>query len=125
MQQNAVKEDILLIKTKSFALDIIGFTESLPRSNASNVLGKQLLRSGTSVFANYRAVKKARSKADFIAKLGIVEEEADESACWLELLVDSRIVDKEKTRNLYSEAKQILAMTIASLKTAKKDRKKR
>jgi four helix bundle protein len=87
MNQNYLKE-----KTKSFALEIIKLIESLPRGRTADVIGKQLLDAGTSVGANYRAACRARSPADFISKMGIVEEEADETIYWMELLIESGLV---------------------------------
>lgn len=115
----------LKLRTKQFALDIIRFAESLPHDDTSRVLKRQLLRSGTSVGANYRAAARARSKADFINKMGIVEEEADESAFWLELLGDTRKADERAASRLYREANELVAIVVASINTARKsgDRK--
>lgn len=90
-----MKHDNLKGRTKQFALRIIRLVESLPKGRTSDVIGRQLLRSGTSVAANYRAACRARSTADFVAKMGIVEEETDESIFWMELLVDAKIMEKE------------------------------
>ena len=87
---------------------------------STDVIGRQLLRSATSVGANYRAACRGRSPAEFCAKLGIVEEEADESIYWLELLADGKIVKRELLTALLDEANQITAMVVASLQTAKK-----
>ena len=110
-------------RTKSFALAIINFVESLPKRRTAEILGRQLLRSGTSVGANYRSACRARSAADFIAKMTIVEEEIDESVYWLELLVESKTIDIEKAQALIKEANELLAITVASIKTARKNRK--
>src|SRR5246127_4264368 len=91
-------------RTKAFALRIIRLYRSLPFRTDSQVLGKQLLRCGTSVAANYRAVCRARSKAEFIARMGIVAEEADEAVLWLELLIESGILKSELTEGLLNEA---------------------
>ena len=88
--------DDLKQRTKSFALRIIRLIESLPPGKTTDVIGKQLLRSGTSVGANYRAACRARSQADFISKMGIVLEEADESAYWMELLIESGAIAETK-----------------------------
>jgi four helix bundle protein len=80
------------VRTRSFALRVLKLTESLPNSRTADVLGKQLLRCGTSVGANYRAACRAKSKADFVAKLSIVEEETDEAIHWIELLIDSGLI---------------------------------
>src|SRR5437764_7438785 len=85
-------EEDLKQRTKSYALRVIRLVESLPTSRTADVIGKQLLRAGTAVGANYRAARRSRSPADFIAKLGIVEEEADECLYWMELLVESGLV---------------------------------
>lgn len=86
---------------------------------SAEVIGKQLLRSATSVGANYRAACRARSTKEFIAKLGVVEEEADESEYWLELLMDGEIVKREVLADLHNEASEIVAMVVASIKTAR------
>ena len=106
-------------RTKQFALGIIRCTEALPRSQTATVIGRQLLRSGTSVGANYRSACRAKSNADFIAKMGIVEEEADESAYWMELLVEANLVEATYLADLLNEANQLTAITVASIKTAR------
>lgn len=113
--------DVLRNRTKQFALRIIRVIRSLPPGLESRVIGNQLLRSGTSVAANYRAVCRARSKPEFLAKLAIVIEEADESAFWLELLGDSGLIPQRKLLDLRSEANQLVAIFNASRSTAKKD----
>jgi four helix bundle protein len=107
-------------RTKAFALRIIRLFRSLPYRTDTQVLGKQLLRCGTAVAANYRAVCRARSKAEFIARIGIVAEEADETVLWLELLTESGIVSPEKTVELVKEAKELAAIFTASQQTAKR-----
>ena len=107
-------------RTKQFALRIIRVIRSLPPGPEARIIGHQLLRSGTSVAANYRAVCRARSRPEFLAKLAIVIEEADESAFWLELLVDAGLVTKTKMKDLASEANQLVAIFNASRTTAKK-----
>jgi len=107
-------------RTKSFALRVIRLFQALPESRQAQIIGTQLLRSGTSVGANYRAVCRARSKADFIAKLGVVIEEADESAYWLELLVSTGVVKEEKINSLLEEARQLTAIFNAARNTARK-----
>ena len=106
-------------RTKKFALNIIYLYRQLPRSAEAYILGKQVLRAGTSVAANYRAVQRARSKAEFVAKLGIVVEEADETQFWLELLQESGLVQNEHLEHLQREIGELVAMFTASLKTAK------
>jgi len=107
-------------RTKSFAIRIVNLFRSLPRSPDAQTLGKQLLRSGTSVAANYRAVCRARSQAEFISKMGIVVEEADETVFWLELLGETGIVRLERTQNLLNEANELVAIFGASLRTSKR-----
>jgi four helix bundle protein len=109
----------LRIRTKDFALRILRLYRSLPFRDDARVVGKQLLRSGTSVGANYRAACRARSKAEFIAKMGIVLEEADETVFWLELLSEGGIVRREKLDALLNEANELTSIFVASLRTAK------
>ena len=96
----------------------------MPRGKTADVIGGQLLRSGTSVGANYRAACRARSTADFISKMGIVEEETDESIYWMELLIETKIVEFAELESLMNEANELLAITVSSIKTAKKKRNK-
>ncbi len=112
--------DQLKDRTKQFALRVIRLASALPELPEGRVIRGQLLRSGTSVGANYRAAKRARSTADFISKMGIVEEEADESMYWIELIVESGLMDESRTSDLYKEADEILSMVVASINTAKK-----
>ncbi|MFH1744189.1 MAG: four helix bundle protein [bacterium] len=116
------KED-LKKRTKEFALRIIRLVESLPGSKTSTVIGKQLLRSGTSVGANYRAACRARSAADFISKMGIVEEECDETIYWMELLIESNLVKERALAELMKEADEIVAIVVSSIKTARTSRR--
>ncbi len=109
-------------RTKQFALRIIRLVESLPTNLIAQIIGRQLLRSGTSVGANYRAACRGKSTADFIHKLSIVEEEADESIYWMELLIDGRIIKENLLKNLTDEGNQILSIVIASIKTSKEKR---
>jgi len=106
-------------RTKAFALGVIRLFRSLPFRTDTQVLGKQLLRCGTSVAANYRSVCRARSKAEFIAKIGLVVEEADEAVLWLELLEESGIISPEKTCSLLTEARELTAIFTASQRTAR------
>jgi four helix bundle protein len=106
-------------RTKAFALRVIKLFRSLPYKPDAQFLGKQLLRRGTSVAANYRAVCRARSKAEFIARIGIVVEEADEAVLWLELLAESGIISREKTPSLLAEARELTAIFAASQRTAR------
>ena len=112
--------DELKKRTKRFAIRVITMFRSLPRSEEARIIGRQVLRSGTSVAANYRAVCRARSRAEFIAKVGIVVEEADETVFWLELLIESSIVRESQLRPLLLEANELLAIFAASQHTAKK-----
>ncbi|MGZ6220966.1 MAG: four helix bundle protein [Syntrophales bacterium] len=121
--KTSTKQNYLKEKTKAFALQIIRLVEELPRGRTADVLGRQLLEAGTSVGANYRAACRAKSPADFISKMGIVEEQADETIYWMELLVLSDLVRKSDITNLLDEANQILAMTVSSIKTARKRKK--
>ena len=89
-------KDDLQARTQTYALRVIKLVESLPLNRTTDVMGKQLLRAATSVGANYRAACRAKSSADFIAKMGIVEEEADECLYWMELLIESGLVDGEE-----------------------------
>jgi four helix bundle protein len=106
-------------RTKAFALRVIRLYRSLPYKTDAQVLGKQLLRSGTSVAANYRAVCRARSKAEFVAKIGVVVEEADEVVLWLELMTESGIISSAKTEELLKEANELTAIFAASQRTAR------
>jgi four helix bundle protein len=112
------KKEELQKRTTSFALCVVRVFRSLPNCVEARVVGHQLLRSGTSVAANYRAACKGRSRTDFISKLGIVEEEADETLFWLEFLVKSEIVRDERMRDLIDEARQLSAIFEASRRTA-------
>ena len=107
-------------RTKQFALRVIHLVEALPRTQTARVIGNQLLRLATSVAANYRAVCRARSQADFVHKLGIVEEEADESLFWLEMVVETNLMPAARVQDLIQEADELTAIFVASRKTAKK-----
>jgi four helix bundle protein len=106
-------------RSKAFALRVIRLFRALPYRTDAQVLGKQLLRCGTSVAANYRAVCRARSRAEFVAKIGIVAEEADETVLWLELLVESGIIPSQKVEDLLTEARELSAIFTASQQTAR------
>ena len=110
-------------RTKSFALKIIKVVELLPKGRIAYILGNQLLRAGTSVGANDRSACRAKSTADFISKMGIVEEEADETVYWMELLIESGLIRKDELIHLLVEADEILAITVSSIKTARKSKK--
>jgi len=107
-------------RTKKFALDVIKLVETLPHDRTSHIIGGQLLRAGTSVGANYRGACRARSPADFISKMGIVEEEADESSYWVELLLDAGKLRTEKARPLLNKSGERVAISVASINTARR-----
>lgn len=113
------KHQELRERTKQFALRIIRMSQVLPNTRAANVISNQILRSATGMAANYRAVGRARSKAEFIAKVGIVLEEADETVLWLEFLAESGIMRPEKLQHLLAEANELVAIFSASRRTAK------
>src|SRR5262245_33391269 len=110
----------LLDRTKKFALATIRFCEGLPKDDTSRTLSRQLLRSGTSVGANYRAATRVKSKADFISKMGTVLEEADESGYWIELLADAGKVDDIASAPLRREAEELVAISVSSINTARR-----
>jgi four helix bundle protein len=104
-------------RTKQLAIRTIKVVESLPKTTTAQVIGKQVLRSSTSVGANYRAACRAKSTPDMLYKLAIVEEEADETSYWLELLVEAKIIPEVRLKNLMSEVDEITAMIVSSIKT--------
>jgi len=106
-------------RTRAFALRVIRLAESLPNTPTAKVIRNQMLRCGPSVGANYRAACRAKSKPDFVSKMGTVEEEADETIYWMELLIDAEIVKRPRIADLLDEADQILSIVITSIKTAK------
>jgi four helix bundle protein len=110
-------EKIFKARTKKLAVAIIKEVDKLPNSRATDVIGKQLLRSGTSIGANYRAACRSKSFPDMINKMKIVEEESDETEYWLELLVEAGLVPQNQIASIYKETDEILAMTVASIKT--------
>jgi four helix bundle protein len=124
MENQERKSPDLKVRTKQFAIRVIRLVNSLPNSRAADVIGKQLIRCATSVGANYRAACRGRSTAEFCAKLGIVEEEADESAYWIEILSETDIVKKELLEELHAEANEIVAMIVASIRTARETTKR-
>src|SRR6266576_5476230 len=109
-------------RSKQFAIRIVKLFRSLPRTEEARIIGRQMLRSGTSVAANYRAVCRARSRAEFIAKVGVVVEESDETVLWLELLVDTQIVSVSRMTKLLAEANELLAIFAASQYTARQNK---
>jgi four helix bundle protein len=109
-------------RTMRFARRVLRLFRALPKTAEARVIGQQLLRSSTAVAANYRAACKSRSTADFISKLGTVEEEVDESVFWLEFLVEGEIIKRERMMSLIGEAKELTAIFAASRRTAKNNR---
>jgi len=109
----------LQVRTKHFALRIVRTFQALPRTSEAQVIGSQMLRSGTSVAANYRAAIRARSKTEFIAKMGIVVEEADETQFWIELLADAKIVPSMRLSALLQEATELTAIFTTCRQTAR------
>jgi four helix bundle protein len=120
--------DELKQRTLQFGLRTIRLVESLPKTATAGVIGRQMLRSGTSVGANYRAACRARSSAEFVSRMSVVEEEIDETAYWLELAAKAGVVKAELLAPLAQEAKELLAITVASINTARgktRDRRRR
>ena len=115
-----MKDNILRQRTKSMALRVIKLVQALPKTVVGEVIGKQVLRSGTSVAANYYGACKARSRRDFISKIGIAEEEADETLLWLELIVDSKLIEEIRVDELIGEVNEIISILAASRITAKR-----
>ena len=109
----------LILRTKTYANRIVRLCQALPNNWVARTLGAQLLRSGTSVGANYRAVCRAKSPLDFINKLCIVEEECDESLFWMEILIDNNLVNVSRLKDLMQEGDEILAIIVSSAKTAR------
>jgi four helix bundle protein len=112
------KEELLL-RTKAFALRVIKAVQAMPNDKVGDVLGRQLLRCGTSVGANYRAACRAKSASDFINKLKIVEEECDEALYWMELVIESGLIPAKRLDGLQVEASELLAITVAALRTTR------
>jgi len=116
MNENTMKK-----RTKDFAKEIIGLCRLLPKNREGNLIGNQIFRSGTSVAANYRSACRAKSKADFIAKLSIVEEEADETLFWLEIIKEMEILQVQELDHLLKETDEIVAIVVSSIKTSRKN----
>jgi four helix bundle protein len=110
-------------RTRDFALRCIRMAQSFRRSPAGDVIARQLIRSATSVGANYRSACLARSRAEFVAKLGVVQEEADESVFWIDLAPDAGLVNRKRVRSLLEEGEQVFRIIATSLKTAKRRRR--
>jgi len=115
--------DEMKSRTKEFAKNIINLCRKLPNNREGRLIGDQIFKSGTSVAANYRAACRGRSKAEFIAKLGIVEEEADETLFWLEVIAEMNIVDPSPLDYLMQKCDEIIAIVVSSAKTAKGTRR--
>ena len=115
------RED-LKIRFKKFALRVIKLTRALPNTNESRIIGGQLLRCGTSSAANYRAACRGKSRPDFISKLGIVEEELDESMFWMEIIIESGLMTEHLIQDLYQEANELLSIIIKSKITARNNK---
>ena len=120
MNRPVNQADQLQERTKAFAVRIVHMFRKLPKTYEARTIGRQLLRSGTSVAANYRATRRARSKAEFISRLGVVVEESDETVFWLEMLVDSGIIAKRRMESILTEAKGLRAIFATSRATARK-----
>lgn len=120
-----MKHENLKERTMAFALRVLEVVDALPDGTKGWAISKQLVRSGTSVAANYRAANRAKSTADFIHKMGTVEEETDETLFWLELIERSELLPEERLRPLMQEADELLAIAVASIRTAKRNRPER
>jgi four helix bundle protein len=121
--EKVVRTADLKARTKQFALRVMKLVDALPRTIQGRAVANQIIRSATSVAANYRAACRARSRAEFIAKLGVVEEEADETAFWLELIIDSALLTRTRIDPLLTEAGELVAIMAASRKSALGNRK--
>jgi four helix bundle protein len=110
-------------RTKQFALRIMNLVDGLPKTTSAITIGRQIIRSGSSVGANYRAACRGRSKAEFISKLGIVVEEADETCFWLELIIEGKLLPEARVRPLLKEADELTAIFVSSIKTSQTNQK--
>ncbi|NOX19687.1 MAG: four helix bundle protein [Nitrospirae bacterium] len=119
-----MNKEELIERTKKFALDVFDVIDLLPKNNKGQVLGRQLLKAATSVGANYRAACRARSKAEFISKLGIVVEESDECIYWLELIKDCKMLNTEMLNTLITEAHELTAIFVTTINSTKRNSKK-
>jgi four helix bundle protein len=117
-------EKELKLRTRKFAVDILNFVDELPNRRSANIIGNQLGRCASSVAANYRAACRVRSHAEFVAKIGLVEEEADESTFWLDIIPDTKNSSKEVITPLLNEARELTAIFTAACKTAKQNKTK-
>ena len=116
----AMNPEVMKDRTKEFAKRIIHLCRKLPKNREGNLIGNQIFRSGTSVASNYRAACRGRSKAEFIAKMGIVEEEADETLFWLEVIEEVEIFNRDSISSLMQECNEILSIVVSSINTARK-----
>ena len=123
-KQDVTYAEKLKKRTKDFAIRIVKLYRALPNTGDAKVIGNQFIRSGTAIAANYRASCRARSNAEFIAKIGVVVEEADETVFWLEILVDCEIFSDAKMKDMIQEGNELLAIFAASQSTAKKNSKR-
>lgn len=121
--ERVVRTADLKARTKRFALRVMKLVDALPRTIQGRAIANQIIRSATSVAANYRADCRARSRAEFIAKLGVVEEEADETAFWLEFIIDSALLTEARIHSLLTEAEELVAIMATSRKSALSNRK--
>jgi len=121
----AMNSDELKRRTKQFALRVMKLVDALPDTRSGRAIGSQLARSATSVGSNYRAACRGRSKKEFIAKLGTVEEEADESAYWLELVIDGKLLKKQRVQPLLQEGEELTKIMASSRITASRSKSKR
>ena len=112
MDEKELKE-----RTKRFALETIELVDKLPRTVVAQTIGRQFVRAGTSVGANYRSACRGRSRAEFAAKLGVVEEEADESAFWMEVIIEAGLLERALVQPLLDEAEEIVAIMVSSRKS--------
>ena len=110
-------------RTFDFGIRCVRLVETLPKTMTAQTIGKQLLRAGTSVGANYRAATRGRSRADFLSRMGIVEEECDESLHWIDVLVELGFVPQKRVQELRKEANEIIAIAVSSIKTARRNSK--
>jgi four helix bundle protein len=110
-------------RTFQFGVRVVSAVEALPKSETARILGRQLLRAGTSVGANYRTAARAGSRVDFVAKLGVVEEECDESSYWMEMIIAHKPLKKDRLNTLLTETNELLAITVSSIKTARCQRR--
>ena len=122
MERAAGTSTDLRSRTRAFSLRVLKLIEAMPHTRSAGIIANQLGRSGTAVGANYRAARRSRSRREFIAKLGIVEEEADECCFWLEMIIDANILPEPHIRPLLSEANEIVAMVVASIVTARNNK---